>query len=109
MHKHYHYSPKALRELQMLSGAMEEKMAKPVNLYGTRWMPHLSKCLNVLLSKYKVYVAHFENTIERKSGTVDVQARARLILKHLKEYKPLHYMHFLKDVLVLLSELSLQF
>lgn len=44
-----------------------------------------------------------------KIGTVDVQSRAKLILKHLKEYDLLFYMHFLKDVLAVLSELSLQF
>lgn len=59
IHKHYHTSAKAVRELQMLSDAMEEKMAKPVNLSGTRCMPHLSCCLDVLLSKYNTSVARF--------------------------------------------------
>ncbi|XP_041372858.1 zinc finger protein 862-like [Gigantopelta aegis] len=107
LHKHYHYSTKALRELQLLSEAMNDQIAKPVNLSGTRWMPHLSRCLDVLLSKYSTFVAHFENTLEGKSRTV--QARAQLILRHLKDYNLLNYMHFLKDVLAILSELSLQF
>lgn len=109
LHKHYHYSPKALRELKLVSEAMEQKMIKPVNLQGTRWMPHLSGCLDVLLRQYNVFITHFENTVEGKIGTVDVQSRAKLILKHLKEYDLLFYMHFLKDVLAVLSELSLQF
>lgn len=61
LHKHYHYSAKAVRELQMLAEAMDEKMVKPVNLEGTRWMPHLSKCLLVLLQKYSIFVNHFDN------------------------------------------------
>lgn len=109
LHKHYHYSPKALRELQLLSDAMEDKMAKPVNLSGTRWMPHLSRCLDVLLNKYCTFVAHFENTLEGRTGSAEVQGRAKLILKHLQDYNLLHYMHFLKDVLAILSDLSLQF
>ncbi|XP_052259994.1 zinc finger protein 862-like [Dreissena polymorpha] len=109
LHKHYHYSPKALRELQLLAEAMEEKMIKPVNLQGTRWMPHLSSSLEVLLKQYCTFVAHFENTVEGKIGTVDVQSRAKNIPKHLKSYDLLHYMHFLKDVLSVLSELSLKF
>ncbi|XP_056001881.1 zinc finger protein 862-like [Ostrea edulis] len=109
LHKHYHYSPKALREVKALSEAMEQNMIKPVNLQGTRWMPHLSGCLDVLLRQYQVFVAHFENTVQGKIGTIDVQSRAKLILKHLKKYDLLSHMHFLKDMLAVLSELSLQF
>lgn len=87
LHKHYHYSPKALRELKALSEAMEQKMIKPVNLQGTRWMPHLSGCLDVLLREYQVFVAHFENTVQGKIGTIDVQSRAKLIPKHLKKLR----------------------
>lgn len=31
LHNYYHYSAKALRELQILAEAMDEKMLKPVN------------------------------------------------------------------------------
>lgn len=84
-------------------------MIKPVNLQGTRWVPHLSGCLYVLLRLCNVFITHFENTVEGNIGTVDVQSHAKLILKHLKEYDLLFYMHFLKDVLAVQSELSLQF
>jgi hypothetical protein len=109
LHKHYHYSAKAIRELQQLADAMDEKMVKPANLSGTRWMPHLSKCLDILLTKYTTFVTHFENTLEGRIGTADVQARARLILNHLKDFTLLRYMHFLTDILNILSDLSLQF
>lgn len=65
-------------------------------------MPHLSGCLDVLLKQYNVFITHFEN-----SGGEN--CRAKLVLKHLKEYDLLLYKHFLKDVLAVLSELSLQF
>lgn len=42
LHNYYHYSAKALRELQILVEAMDEKMLKPVNLEGTSWMHNLS-------------------------------------------------------------------
>lgn len=45
LHKHYHYSPKALRELEALSDALEEKMTKPVNLLGIMQMPHSTGAL----------------------------------------------------------------
>ena len=109
LHKHYHYSTKALRELQVLADAMGETMSRPANLSGTRWMPHLQRCLDVLLEKYPTFVTHFENTLEARSGNIEVQARARQILGHLKDYTLLYYMHFLKDVLAILSDLSLKF
>ena len=37
IYKHYHYSPKALRELRELAEVMGEKIQKPGNLKGTRW------------------------------------------------------------------------
>lgn len=109
LHKHYRYSAKAMRELKLLAEAMEEKALRPANLEGTRWMPHLSRSLDVLLKAYKVFVNHFEDTAEGRKGTADVQGRAKNILKHLKSQKLLHYMYFLQDVLEILKDLSLQF
>lgn len=37
LYMQYHYSPKALRELRLLSEAMEDKALKPTNLNGARW------------------------------------------------------------------------
>ena len=42
LYKHYHYSPKALRELKELGQVLDEKINKPVNLRGTRRLPHIS-------------------------------------------------------------------
>lgn len=46
----------------MLAEAMAE--LNPVNLEGTRWMPHQNNCLDVLLRRYLVFGNHFENTVE---------------------------------------------
>ena len=45
IYKHYHYSPKALRELKELADIMAEKIQKPGNLKGTRLVPHLHSAL----------------------------------------------------------------
>lgn len=76
IHKHYHYSAKALRELRMIAEAMETKMIKPANLEGSRWMPHLSGSLEALVKSYSIIVAHFKDTVEGGKGTADVQGRA---------------------------------
>ena len=39
--KHYHYSPKAVRELKELAESMQVKAYKAVKADGTRWVPHL--------------------------------------------------------------------
>ena len=49
LYKHYHCSPKSLRELKSLAEAMDVKMLKPVSVDGIRWMPHFSRGLNILL------------------------------------------------------------
>ena len=46
LYKHYHYTAKALREV---AEALEITVLKPVNVMGTRWVPHLSRALTVLL------------------------------------------------------------
>ena len=39
--KHYHYSPKAVRELKELAESMQVKAYKAVKADDTRWVPHL--------------------------------------------------------------------
>ena len=47
LYEQYHYSPKALRELRMLGEALEEKVLKPTNLKGSRWVPYIFKATKV--------------------------------------------------------------
>ena len=47
MYEQYHYFPKALRELRMLGEALEEKVMKPTNLKGSRWVPYIFKATQV--------------------------------------------------------------
>ena len=59
VNKHYHYSPKALRELRELAEVMGEKIQKPGNLKRTRWVPHLHRALKVFLKDYTIIHSHF--------------------------------------------------
>ena len=49
--KHYHYSAKAVRELKELAESMEVRAYKAIKADGTRWVPHMQRALNILLSK----------------------------------------------------------
>ena len=55
------------------------KMVRPAYLDGTRWMPHLSRYLTILLKPetYRVFVAHFEDIVEGGKGSADVQGKAK--------------------------------
>ncbi len=109
IHKHYHYSPKALRQLRSIAEAMEQKIIKPTRLQGTRWMPHMSKALATLLDSYPVLVAHFEHIGEERVATAEVQGRAVYLYRQLKNFRKLRFMFFMKDLLHVISLLSLTF
>ena len=56
--KHYKYSCKAFRELKGLAELMDERAYKAVKADGSRWIPHLERALNMLLTKnYKFNTA----------------------------------------------------
>ncbi|KAJ8022231.1 hypothetical protein HOLleu_39653 [Holothuria leucospilota] len=110
IHKHYHYSPKALRELEMVAEAMGEKFLKPQRLSGTRWVPHIRRALQVLISKYSVILAHFEHVSESRHGsTAEVQGRAKFLVKKLKDFQVVKFMMFMEDLLEIINILSLEF
>lgn len=107
-YKQYHYSPKALRELRNIADALEEKVLKPTNLHGTRWLPHVQKALTVLLKNYTVIVTHFDHITGGRIGNAEVQGRATNISKKLKDYPFLYMSFFMLDVFKTLSLLSLK-
>lgn len=60
----------------------------------------------------KVFVNYLENTVEGRARLVLLMfSRAKFILKHpiIKDYNLLNHMHFLRDVLAVLSSLSFKF
>ncbi|XP_058630025.1 zinc finger protein 862-like [Onychostoma macrolepis] len=68
IYEQYHYSPKALRELRLIAEALEEKVLKPSNLHGARWLPYVHRATKILCDSYHIFVAHFEDllSVERK-------------------------------------------
>ena len=106
IYKHYHYSPKALRELKELAETVEEKIQKPGNLKGTRWVPHLHRALKVFLKDYKIIYGHFNNTVGAATSSTEMQGRAKKILKQQEKFKTVLFANFMVDVLDCLSKLS---
>lgn len=106
IYKHYHCSPKALRELNEIGEALEQQVLKPDNLGDTRWPPHVERALETLGRNYAAIVAHFEYIISSRSGTAEVQGRAKFITKLLKDYSFMYFVYFTLDMLGVLSILS---
>lgn len=84
IYKHYHYSPKALRELKIIAESLDEKSVKPTNLSGTRWVPHISTAIKCLLKSLSVILSHFEHVSSQGKATAEVVGRATYVVKKLK-------------------------
>ncbi|KAJ8318234.1 hypothetical protein KUTeg_003325 [Tegillarca granosa] len=111
IHKHYHYSPKALRELREIADTLDERIIKPTRLQGTRWAPHINKAIKSLCSSYLVILAHFEHVSQARPGqtTPAVVGRATYMVNKLRDWRILCFMFFMHDLLEIISILSLKF
>ena len=109
LYKHYHYSAKALRELQELANVMEESCNRPVNVTGSRWVPHNFCALKVVCNKYRVIHAHMHQPAAAGNGSATMQGRARNVVSKLESYKHLAFMFFMLDILDELQKVSLLF
>ncbi|XP_049450379.1 E3 SUMO-protein ligase KIAA1586-like [Epinephelus fuscoguttatus] len=108
IHKHYTVSSKASRELEEISKAMEVSILRPGNTEGTRWLPHTSHALEALMRNYKPLLVHFENHASDpndREASAAMKGRARLILKSLKQYRTLLFIHLMLDILQELKHL----
>ena len=110
LYKHYHYSPKALGEMKRVAEALNLSCLKPVRSSGTRWTPHMHQALQILIKSFAAIMAHMETvaSVEYKA-TPEVKGRAKNIVNHLTQFKTLQFIHFLLDVLEIISVLSLNF
>lgn len=92
--KHYHYSAKAVRELKELAESMEVRAYKAIKADGTRWVPHMQRALNILLSKnFQVVVLHFQHTSQARNASNQMQGRAVNYSKKFTSYKFVAIMH----------------
>ena len=109
LYKHYHYSAKALRELQELANIMAENCNHPVNVSGSRWVPHNFRALKVVCNKYRLIHAHMHETAVAANVSATMQGRARNVVTKLESYEHVAFMFFTLDILDELQKLSLTF
>ena len=108
LYKHYHYSPKALRELRELAQLLDEKINKPVNLRGTRWLRHMIRALAFMIKSFSVIYAHLKNTTSENTSSVEMKDRARNTVNVLRNFRN-RFIHLTLDVLAVFKALSLLF
>ena len=108
VHKQYHYSPKAWRELKSVGEALQTKVWKPTNLGGTRWLPHIKAALETMMRNFGPLTVHLQETASAQTASADMVGRAKNASKLLCDHKNLLYTHFFLDILSVLSRLSLQ-
>ena len=104
----YQKSPKRLRELKRMADAWEQSVPKPSKSYGTRWIDHKLRSMQIILDNFGVYMGHIESLSQ-----TDSQASKRAELKGYYQRwtnasVPIHTAIYL-DVLSPLRRLSLVF
>lgn len=98
LYKEHHYSAKALRELRNLAEALKEKVSRPLNVLGARWLPHLQTALKIVFDGYKVLVMHSENTKEGRVGSAGRLGRAAFSAKFSTFLRGLLFAHLTWDI-----------
>lgn len=116
--KTYHFSPKSVRALKSIANELQVDILKPTQVRGTRWLPHVSRALNVFVGapksisvsepgQYSTVLMHMED-LSVNSKVADIQGRARYISSKMKDIHFAAFCHFLTDLFSILSRLSLQ-
>ena len=72
----YQKSPKRLHELKRMVDAWEQSVPKPSKSYGTRWIDHKLRSMQIILDNFGVYMGHIKSLSQ-----TDSQASKRAELK----------------------------
>lgn len=117
--KTYHYSPKGVepkstRELKPLASELGVDVLKPTQVSGTRWLPHISRALNVLIKPvgdgsghYTALLCHMDH-VSIASKNTDIKGRAKFISEKMRSISFTAFCHFLADMFGIISKLSLK-
>ena len=117
--KTYHYSPKSVRSLRSIGEELSVNILKPSQVSGTRWLPHVSRALNVFVGhsdnkgcgdeagQYATVLIHMEH-LSTTSKSAEIKGRAKFIAVKMRDAQFVAFCHFLADLFSVLSKLSLQ-
>jgi len=118
--KTYHYSPKSKRELKALGTELGIDVSQPSQVKGSRWLPHVSRALEVLIklvkdgdmgtdeSQYAAVLQHTEH-LASTSAKTEIKGRATNVARTMKDESIVAFCHFVADMFQILSKMSLHF
>lgn len=111
--KTYHYSPKSTCELQAIGNELGVSVLKPTQVSGTRWLPHISRALKVLITpnsdgsgQYAAVLCHMEH-LSATSKNADIKGRAKFVSEKMRSVSFAAFCHFLADMFAIISKLIL--
>lgn len=112
--KTYHFSPKSMRELQSIGTELGVNVLKPTQVRGTRWLPHISRALKVLVTPgkdgsghYSIVVYHMDH-LSTTSKNADIKGRAKFVAEKMRSVEFAAFCHFLADMFAIIAKLSLK-
>lgn len=87
---------------------------KPTQVSGTRWLPHISHALNVLIKpvgdgsgQYPAVLCHMDH-LRVASKNTDIKGKVKFIHKKTRSISFIAFCHFLANMFGMISKLSLK-
>ena len=112
--KTYHYSPQSTRELQAIGNKLGVSVLKPTQVSGTRWLPHISRALKVLITpnsdgsgQYAAVFCHMDH-LSATSKNAHIKGRAKFVSERMRSIRFSAFCHFLADMFAIISKLRLK-
>ena len=102
----YHNGALNRSMLERACEATGVKYLVPGRMGGTRWMPHTLKALDHFFATYPAMVTHMQQ-LQFDSNSGDAKAKAKGILNSTMSQSWLLYASMLRDVVAMMSKLSL--
>ena len=112
--KTYHYSPKSTRELEAVGTELGVNVLTPTQVSGTRWLPHISRALKVMIEPGKegsgqyAAVLSYMDHLSAASKNTDVKGRAKYVAEKMRSIQFSAFCHFLADMFEIIAKLSLK-
>ena len=90
--KTYH-CPKSTRELQAIGDELGVTVLKTTQVSGTRWLPHISQALKVLIrpnsdgsGQYAAVLCHMDH-LSTTSKNADIKGRAKFVSERMRSIR----------------------
>ncbi|XP_036747551.2 PR domain-containing protein 11 isoform X3 [Manis pentadactyla] len=101
----YRYSPRLMCELRSTASTLCEETEFLGDIRAVRWIIGEQNVLNALIKDYLEVVAHLKD-VSSQTQRADASAIALALLQFLMDYQSVKLIHFLLDVIAVLSRLA---